>query len=108
DFTSKPNHPDVEINCGQLPLVSGYRSLLPLLFHHLLDNAVKFRKGDTHHVIDISCREVNGEDVAIEGADKNLRYHVISFADNGIGFSGEESEKIFEMFYQLHDKGKYR
>jgi len=108
DFESKPNHPEVEINCDHLPLISGYPSLLPLLFHNLLDNAIKFRKEDKQHVINITCKEVNGEDLDIEGAEKDLRYYVISFTDNGIGFSQEQSGKIFEMFSQLHEKGKYR
>jgi len=108
DFESKPNHPEVEINCDHLPLISGYPSLLPLLFHNLLDNAIKFRKEDKQHVINITCKEVNGENLDIEGAEKDLRYYVISFTDNGIGFSQEQSGKIFEMFSQLHEKGKYR
>jgi len=109
DFTDKPNHPPVEISCGYLPSIGGYPLLLPVLFHHLLDNAIKFRKADKGHIINITSGElVNGNDLNIEGVEKDFSYSVISIADNGIGFPREESEKIFEMFYQLHEKGKYK
>jgi len=109
DFTSKPNHPPIEIKCDDLPPISGYPSLLSLLFHHLLDNAIKFRKADKDHTINITCEQLeNGQGLDNESVIKNSGYAVITVADNGIGFHREESEKIFEMFYQLHEKGKYK
>ena len=107
DFVHKTSYPPIEINWAQLPSINGYPFLLHLLFHHLLDNAIKFRKGDKDHVINITCRE-SGRDLDIEGAEKTINYYVISISDNGIGFPEEESKKIFEMFYQLHDRGKYK
>ncbi len=109
DFTSKLNHPPIDINCDHLPSVSGHASLLSLLFHNLLDNSIKFRNADKDHKINITCRELeNGEGLINEGVVKNSRYSVITIADNGIGFHQEESEKIFEMFYQLHETTKYK
>jgi signal transduction histidine kinase len=109
DFITRPNHPPIEINCDHLPAIVGYPLLLPVLFHHLLDNAIKFRKADEEHVINVTCADrVSGDDVNIDGVVKNFNYTVISVGDNGIGFPGEESEKIFNMFYQLHEKGKYK
>jgi len=109
DLTSKPNHPSIDIKCDDLPSISGYAPLLSLLFHHLLDNSIKFRKADKDHKISITCREFeNDSHLDNEGVVKNSRYLVITFADNGIGFHQEETEKIFEMFSQLHEKGKYR
>jgi len=109
DFTDKPNHPPVEISCDHLPSIAGYPLLLPVLFHHLLDNAIKFRKADKGHIINITCKDlVTGNDLNMGGVEKNCSYSVISIADNGIGFPLEESEKIFDMFYQLHEKGRYK
>jgi PAS domain S-box-containing protein len=109
DFTNKPGQPPIQINCDHLPSINGYSQLLYLLFRNLLDNAIKFRKQDNDHVINITCRElVNGNKINIDGAEKNTNYTVISVSDNGIGFPQTESEKIFEMFYRLHEKVKYK
>jgi signal transduction histidine kinase len=34
-------------------------------------------------------------------------YHLITVSDNGIGFSEEYNEKIFQMFTRLHGKNEY-
>jgi signal transduction histidine kinase len=109
DFTSKAIHAQMDISCEELPSISGSTPLLSLLFHHLLDNAIKFRKTDKDHKIKITCQELeNDEHVNDEGIIENSTYWVIRIADNGIGFDQEESEKIFDMFYQSQEKGKYK
>ena len=109
DFSDKPNPPAIDVKCDPLPSITGSPLLLSLLFHHLLDNAIKFRKKDKDHKITVTCRELEkAEGPDSEGEIKNSRYSVITIADNGIGFHQEESEKIFDMFYQSHDKGRYK
>jgi signal transduction histidine kinase len=108
EFLTLPNRPSVEINCEHLPAISGYPQLLRMLFYHLFDNAVKFRKQDNNHVVKVSCNEVMGGDTNITEAEEDREYFKITFSDSGIGFPATESEKIFEMFYQLHEKGKYK
>jgi PAS domain S-box-containing protein len=108
EFLSQPNAPGVKINCDHFPPINGYPELLSLLFHHLLDNAIKFRKADTDHVVHIACAEIDDSEISGETAEKDKRYLAVSFIDNGIGFPPEESAKIFEMFYRVHEKGKYR
>ena len=46
DFRKQSGHPLIMINCLDYQLVNGYPLLLTLLFHHLMDNAIKFRKRD--------------------------------------------------------------
>jgi signal transduction histidine kinase len=108
EFLTRPNRPAVEIDCEHLPSISGYPPLLRMLFYHLFDNAVKFRQQGSNHVVKISCIELMGSDINIAEAVKDRKYFRITFTDSGIGFPAEESEKIFEMFYQLHEKGKYK
>jgi len=109
DFRKQPGHPLTMINCDHLPPVNGYPLLLSLLFHHLMDNAIKFRKKDNDHIINVTCKEsTNGDAIAYGAIDKNAKYHIISIEDNGIGFPQTESEKIFEMFSRLNEKGKYK
>ena len=88
-----------------LPEIQGYPLLLALLFHHLIDNALKFRKPDTAVHIRISYQKVQP---AIENAIPGIDYHKISVTDNGIGFDAAETTNIFNMFYRLHDKHQYK
>jgi signal transduction histidine kinase len=109
EFRKQPGHSLIMINCDHLPLMNGYPLLLSLLFHHLMDNAIKFRKKDSDHRVNVTCKEsINGNDIAHNAAEKNAQYYIISVEDNGIGFPQTESEKIFEMFYHLHDKSEYK
>jgi signal transduction histidine kinase len=109
DFRKQQDHSVVEINCDQLPFIIGYPVLLSLLFHHLMDNAIKFRKKDNGHTVNVTCKEsADGNDITNGAAEKDVKYHIISVEDNGIGFSEAESEKIFEMFSHLNEKGKYK
>jgi signal transduction histidine kinase len=109
DFRKQPGHPLMKIDCDHLPPVNGYPLLLSLLFHHLMDNAIKFRKVDKGHVVNVTCKEsVNGNDITHSAVERNSKYHVISVEDNGIGFPQTESERIFEMFFRLNERGKYK
>ncbi len=86
------------INVGKLPVVQGYRRQLQQLFQNLLSNALKYSKADEPPRIEIASSKVNEKDQA---------YHVIKVKDNGIGFSQEYAEKIFQMFARLHGKNEY-
>ncbi|MCA9538329.1 MAG: PAS domain S-box protein [Myxococcales bacterium] len=77
-----------EVEASALPSVPGERTHLVLLFRHLIDNAVKFRRGDTPPRIRIHAERA--------GPDWHL-----SFADNGRGFDEDDAERIFEMFERL-------
>ncbi|HLA56447.1 MAG TPA: ATP-binding protein [Flavobacterium sp.] len=99
DLAEKIKEADPEIESEKLPVINGYSFLLTLLFFHLVDNALKFRKPEVRLHLRIT------HDI-VEKPSGNL--HRISFHDNGIGFSEEEeTEKVFQMFYRIHDK-KYK
>ncbi|HEY0432362.1 MAG TPA: ATP-binding protein [Chitinophagaceae bacterium] len=96
------------IKCDRLPRVNGYRDLISLLFHHLLSNALKFRKEELDPVIHIRHEVLNGKDIQHSSALPEINYNLISILDNGIGFDPQEGEKIFTMFYRLREKGKQK
>jgi two-component system, OmpR family, phosphate regulon sensor histidine kinase PhoR len=56
------------------------------VFTNLLDNAIKYTKGNPH--IQINTKNING-------------HIVISIKDNGIGIKKENQKKIFEKFYRV-------
>jgi signal transduction histidine kinase len=95
------------IRPDKLPIIYGYPTLISLLFYHLLSNSLKFRKKELDPVIDVKHALKKGEEIE-HSAAMDTSYNVISFIDNGIGFDPQEGEKIFTMFYRLHEKGKQK
>jgi len=91
-----------------LPVITGYSSLLSLLFSHLIANAIKFRKPDVVPAIEIKHTVAVGAEIKHSAAVNDFSYSVISVIDNGIGFDPQEGEKIFTMFYRRNEKGKQK
>ena len=96
------------IRADNLPVVMGYSSLIALLFYHLISNAIKFRKNELDPVIDVNYTAKPGSEIEHSAAIPEISYNLISVIDNGIGFDPQEGEKIFTMFYRLHEKGKQK
>lgn len=92
----------VTLRCAPLPMVQGRRRQLMMLFHQLLDNAVKFRKPDTHPSIDIECQLI--QDNSFRVMKDKYRYTDfarIVVADNGIGFDNRYSDYVFEVLRKV-------
>jgi signal transduction histidine kinase len=83
-----------DVRIGLLPMVEGDGSQLAQLFQNLVSNAVKFHRRDAPCVVEVSAVQV--------GAD----WH-ITVADNGIGISAADRERIFEMFTRAHGADRY-
>jgi len=84
DGTTRPT-----FSCSPMPRVRSDPNLLRSVFVNLIGNAVKFTRGQPAPRIEISAT-VEGRDVAVE------------VHDNGVGFSPEVAERIFEPFYRSH------
>ena len=65
------------------------------LLHHLVDNALKFRK------------PTETPDIQIKLNDDSRDFLNLTVADNGIGFDTQYIEKIFQPFKRLHGKDTY-
>jgi len=89
------------IKCDVLPVVHGVPFLLKQLFTNLIQNALKYAAADRNPVIGIALMRTN-----------NLAGHrwcyEIRFSDNGIGFSEQYSETIFNIFTRLHGHAEYK
>ena len=77
--------------CGALPSCFGDKQQVTQIFTNLLDNAVKYldpgRPGK----------------ICVDGKiENNSALYLV--ADNGIGIAKEEQKKIFDPYYQLHEK----
>jgi sigma-B regulation protein RsbU (phosphoserine phosphatase) len=82
--------------------VEGYRTQLELLFFHLIDNSIKYRQPEAPLAINISCMELD-ENVYKATRDKyKFSKHIrINFSDNGIGFSKQYHDYVFQMLNKL-------
>jgi PAS domain S-box-containing protein len=92
---------DAEVRIEKLPSVMGVAFQLHQLFLNLISNALKFKDPSRKPRLQVSCKLISNGDVPEELIIKNQSYYKITFADNGIGFEPEHSERIFEVFRQL-------
>jgi light-regulated signal transduction histidine kinase (bacteriophytochrome) len=107
-LSEKINAENAVIQSGRLPAIKGYPPLLSLLFYHLISNAIKFRKKEIFPAITVKHSVEKGSEIEHSAALRDVTYNLISVTDNGIGFDPQEGEKIFTMFYRMHEKGKQK
>lgn len=82
------------IICEKAPFVQADASQLVQLFQNLISNAIKFVRPGAQPEIHISARP--------EG-----KFWLVTVQDNGIGFSMEYRDRIFQIFQRLHGRDKY-
>ncbi len=76
-----------------LPAIFGDDSQLLQVFQNLIQNAIKFRRGESPQV-----------HLSAVGNKKEWTFFV---RDNGIGIESQHLERIFVIFQQLHKRGEY-
>lgn len=81
------------VQIEKLPKLLCSSSQILSLFQNLIENGLKYNDSDTP-ILEISSIE------------KNTEYQIY-IKDNGIGIEQEYQDKIFEMFYRLHNQGDY-
>jgi signal transduction histidine kinase len=87
----------VRVEIGGLPTVFADALQMHQLFRNLVENAMKYRRPDVPLVIRVSER-------ASAGSEDSGQWAEIVVDDNGIGFSQEDAERIFDLHERLnHD-----
>ena len=84
------------IEIGDLPIVQGDPVQLNRLLMNLIGNAIKYRRPNS--IVKI---EIAGHFDPLENATE------ITVSDNGIGFSNDYAEKIFQPFLRLNQRSMY-
>jgi light-regulated signal transduction histidine kinase (bacteriophytochrome) len=79
---------------GPLPVIEGNRIECGRLFQNLVGNAIKYRRPDMAPRVVVSASETETE-------------WVISVADNGIGISPENYQRVFGIFQRLVTQEEY-
>ncbi len=78
--------------------IEGAEILIYQLFSNLISNSLKFSKPDTLPVVDIKSSVLK---------IKNTDFVKIVVQDNGLGFSKQQSDKIFNMFTRLYSRNRF-
>lgn len=108
DFELRIDEKKAKIRTDALPTVKGSPVQLGQLFGNLLSNALKFTNKIRSPEIDISYSEVIApENVGQTDLKPGVRYHLIAFRDNGIGFNQKNAARIFDIFQRLHGRSEY-
>jgi PAS domain S-box-containing protein len=92
----------------KMPTIDAISLQLHQLFYNLINNALKFRKGNIAPEIKISLQPLkNSEIKKLKNLKDGKSYVEIIVADNGIGFDPQFSEQIFQIFERLHTSDEY-
>ena len=95
DLEDEITQAKADVRTTELPTIEADLTQMRQLFQNLISNALKFRKPDAPHYINISSRQV-------EGGRRE-----ISVQDNGVGFDMKYLDKIMKPFTRLHGKNVY-
>lgn len=87
---------DLRVNLNDVGYVQGDSILLGHVVQNLVGNAIKFRRPDTKLAVSIEAQ--NRDDSSVE----------VSVIDNGIGIEPQFADRVFDMFYRLHDDDEYQ
>ena len=96
-----------EINSDRLPAIPVIAFQFEQLLTNIISNALKFSRPQTSPVINITYTLVAGKELDFFNVNAGRSYHHFSISDNGIGFSHEYNQRIFQVFQRLHGRDKY-
>jgi PAS domain S-box-containing protein len=108
DFEVALQEKEIKILRGDLPVIEAIPIQMKQLFYNLIGNSIKFsRKGSKESRISITASPPEESDFQKYGLVIGNEYVKIEFEDNGIGFSDEHAERIFQIFQRLNNKATY-
>jgi PAS domain S-box-containing protein len=96
-----------KVTLPTLPVIPGSQILIHQLFYNIINNCLKFSRPGVDLSIEIGCSFLSAREIGELGLESGRPYVRISIQDNGIGFSDEEAERIFDTFTRLHAKDKF-
>ena len=92
------------IHTAHLPKMKVIPFQIQQMFINLLGNSVKYSKANVPPEIQIDYRKISLQQIGQLVLPAKKDFHKFTFSDNGIGFSEEYSQRIFELFSRLHNK----
>ena len=92
------------IKSEHLPTLKVIPFQIQQMFINLLGNSIKYSKANVPPEIHIDYRKGSLQQIDQLVLPAKKDFHKFTFSDNGIGFSEEYSQRIFELFSRLHNK----
>ena len=86
----------IKIDIKELPYCCADENLLKIALHNLISNAVKFTEKQKNPEITIGYQP-----------DQSSQRVVYYIKDNGVGFTMEDKEKVFNTFQRLHNQDEF-
>ena len=106
DFELILSEKNATVDSPVLPVIRAIPYQMHQMISNLISNALKFN--NQAPVIKITCNNVKGYQVpTVQYIDGEKDFLELSFTDNGIGFEGEYSDKIMQLFQRLHNNAEY-
>ncbi|WP_420153657.1 sensor histidine kinase, partial [Siphonobacter sp.] len=106
DFELAIQEKSATVEVGTLPTVNAESLQMNQLFYNLLSNALKFTKEGVPARISITCQRLLPQEAQTYALPEGA-YYDIQVRDNGIGFSENYKDQIFEVFKRLHTREVY-
>ena len=108
DFELMIKQRGATVRIAHLPTIEANATQMQQLFYNLMGNALKFSSREDAPDIRITCRELtSGAEGPQEILGRDEPFCEIEVQDNGIGFSQEYAQKIFEIFQQLNNRSEF-
>ncbi|MBI1201667.1 MAG: response regulator [Rhodopseudomonas sp.] len=86
---------DLEVELGSVDWIKGDSVLIGHVILNLVSNALKFRRKDVRFGISFKAQHIGNGNIQV------------SVTDNGIGIEPRFADKVFDIFYRLHDEDEY-
>ncbi len=83
-----------QIEVAELPLISGVKTDIRMLFQNLISNAIKFSSTAKEPTVTISSKELTG-------------HFEFTISDNGIGIDPKYHDNIFQIFKRLNSRDEF-
>ena len=93
DFNISISENNVTIEHTEMPVLMVKKKRISQVFHNLISNAIKFKKGDS-------------VSISIEVKERENDW-LFSVSDDGIGIEEKHQERIFGIFKRLHSREDY-
>ena len=107
DFDLTIEQKNAKIYITNLPVVAAIPLQMSQLFGNLISNALKYNRPNTAPEITISASPMSETELMLHVLNLELEYTKIEVRDNGIGFTQQYAEQIFNIFQRLHGNDEF-